>query len=151
MQITLKELKQIIKETLVENSVTVSEPMVHSWVKFVGRHPKKHKELELMWNIMTSGEYDKSNLSSVPAELHNGIRWHARKIKLNTMYPTWKEVVEELRRLITTNKADQKRRSSLPIDYKANPKYQAASAAEKQTWHVYGGDPNDQHRGGLGT
>jgi hypothetical protein len=159
MKIKLSELRKVIREELDsvnESKVGFNDPKVGSWVRFVGRLPEYHDELKLMWDLMTSGAYNRDELQSIPSELHRGVRFHAlqinKKSQEGAVYPTWDEVLDELRKLVAKEKAEQERRAKIPTGYRADPKYQAASDSEKERWHQYGGDPSDPRRArGLGT
>lgn len=157
MKIKLSELRKVIREELNlinEVSVGFNDPKVGSWVKFVGRMPEYHDELEMMWDLMTSGSYNKDALQNIPSELHGGVRFHAmqinRKAQEGASYPSWDEVLNELQRLI--DKQKQNTRKPRLSGYRSNPRYQAASDSERQRWHQYGGDPDDPRNSrGLGT
>jgi len=156
MKITIKKLKQVIKETIAEGNTMASDPLMSSWIKFVASSPGYLDELQQMWNIIIAGKYNRLSLSSVPSELHAGIRWHASKmtskVHAGTVYPAWEEITQEKDTLINKLKADKKQKRKIPTGFKSNPKYQAANDSEKQRWHVYGGDPNEPRGGGgLGT
>ena len=161
MKITTKKLRSVIREELQkinESKVGVDDPIVMSWIKFVGSASGYLEELEKIWNLIRSGEYTKDDLDTVPSELHRGIRFHTtfknmhQKAKQGVVYPTWDEVIDKLRELVTKQKADRAARAKIPTGYRADPKYQAASDHEKERWHQYGGDPSDPGRArGLGT
>ena len=119
MKIKLSELRKVIREELDsvnESKVGFNDPKVGSWVRFVGRLPEYHDELKMVWDLMISGAYNKDELRKIPSELHRGVRFHAlqvnKKAQEGAIYPSWDEVIDELRGLIAQQKAEEEARET---------------------------------------
>ena len=119
MKIKLSELRKVIREELDsvnESKVGFNDPKVGSWVRFVGRLPEYHDELKMMWVLMISGAYNIDELQKIPSELHRGVRFHAlqvnKKAQEGAVYPSWDEVIDELRGLIAQQKAEEETREA---------------------------------------